>query len=42
MVLLGAVAVVPIEHPWHQVLVAVVEGLSRQGGPLVAGLEDVS
>ena len=35
MVLLSAVWLVPVDHPWHAALVAVVETLHSTGGPVV-------
>ncbi len=35
MVLLSAVWLVPVDHPWHLALVAVVETLHSTGGPVV-------
>jgi hypothetical protein len=35
MVFLSAVWLVPVDHPWHAALVAVVETLHSTGGPVV-------
>ncbi|KAL0931227.1 uncharacterized protein CTRU02_213962 [Colletotrichum truncatum] len=41
MMLLDAVRIVPIDHPWHETLIAAVKELRLNGGS-VAGLEDNS
>lgn len=35
MVLLDVLAIVPIDHPWHEALIATVDELRREGGPIV-------
>jgi hypothetical protein len=40
-ILLDVVRIVPVDHPWLEVLIAAVDDLRQQGGP-VAGSGDVS
>ncbi|KAJ5921212.1 hypothetical protein N7466_009538 [Penicillium verhagenii] len=35
MMILNAQRIIPMDHPWHEALIAAVDDLRRQGGPLV-------
>ncbi|KAJ5609906.1 hypothetical protein N7528_009172 [Penicillium herquei] len=35
MVLLDVLAIVPIDHPWHSILITAVDDLRHEGGPIV-------
>ena len=34
LILLDVIRVVPIDHSWHEILIATVDDLRRQGGPV--------
>lgn len=41
VMILDVVRELPIDHPWHEILIGAVEDLRREGGP-IAGTGDVS